>query len=90
MIAKIKAFFKGRRLALAALMTAAFTAMTSLTVFGSTPTLDLQDAMRDGLSGLSGEVFGIIAIILPIALSIVGVVIAIKKGLSLVRGLVRG
>jgi flagellar biosynthesis protein FliR len=61
-----------------------------VTVFASTtPPIDVASVLGTGMTTVAGEIMGVIAVILPIALGVVGAVIAIRKGIGLMRGLVR-
>jgi len=51
-------------------------------------TLDLADVIGTGLSAMVSEIFAVLVVILPIALTLIGAVIAIRKGISLIRSLV--
>jgi hypothetical protein len=73
---------------MALLLAVVLTVAMSATVFASTGTVDIADAIGTGMTSMASEIMGVIAVILPIALGIVGAVIAIRKGISLVRGLV--
>jgi len=50
--------------------------------------INLAEAIGSGLTDMVGEIMAVIAVILPMALMLVGAVIAIRKGISLMRSLV--
>jgi len=52
--------------------------------------INLAESIGTGLNSIVGEVMAIIAVVLPIALTLVGAVIAIRKGIRLMRSLVSG
>ena len=49
---------------------------------------DLQSSFSTGISSIQSDILGYIGLALPIGLAIVGAIIAIKKGISFVRGLI--
>jgi hypothetical protein len=51
-------------------------------------TFDAVDAISTGVSGVQSQAMGIIGVVAPAALIILGAVIAIRKGMSLFRGLI--
>jgi hypothetical protein len=91
---KIKAFFKSSKLKALALLTMVFSAMASLTVFAFTDppanSIDVAAEMGSAMGGLTNQIFGVLLVVLPVALTIVGAVIAIRAGIRLVRNLVGG
>jgi len=63
--------------------------MPAMMVFAASPvTIDLSDEITKGMNMMVGEIMLVIAAIIPIALGLVGVVIAIRKGISLMRSMV--
>ncbi len=47
----------------------------------TTAAMDVAQVMGDSFTGMSSDVMGIIAIVLPIALGLFGLFFAIKKGM---------
>jgi len=78
---KVMAFF--------ATLLAMFAGLTA-NVFASTtpPTIDIADSIGSGMTSMVGEIMGVLAVVVPIALGLVGIVIAIRKGISLMRSMV--
>ena len=76
----------------AAIWAVLMTLFMSMTVLASDPVadMDLAGAIGDGVSGMVSEILGILVVVLPIALGLIGMVIAIRKGIKLVRSLVGG
>jgi len=63
----------------------------SITVNASTPpTVNITDAMSTGMTEVVSQIMGILAVILPIGLGLVGTFIAIRAGINLIRRLTRG
>jgi hypothetical protein len=60
----------------------------TLTVFGSTPTLDIADEMGTAMSAMSAQILSVVAVVLPIALGVVGAFIAIRKTIGFIKGVV--
>lgn len=93
-MSKIKSFFKkhSKKIVVSAIacMTAilgcisSFAAETGQAVSSS----DLQSSFSSSVSSIQGDVLGYIGLALPVGLAIVGTIIAIKKGISFVRGLI--
>jgi|GEM_PF-2604762 len=65
------------------------TAVTVMANPVTAPSIDIGEAIGSGMTAMVGEIFGVIAVIVPIALGLVGVVIAIQKGISLMRSMTR-
>lgn len=93
-MSKIKSFFKkhSKKIVVSAIacMTAilgcisSFAAETGQAVSSS----DLQSSFSSSVSSIQGDVLGYIGLALPVGLAIFGAIIAIKKGISFVRGLI--
>ena len=49
---------------------------------------DPTAAITAGVTALESQVMGIIAVVAPVAIAIVGAIIAIRKGISVFRSLV--
>jgi hypothetical protein len=86
---------KRSKIALTALMAMVFTVIASLTVFGadtdpfSDSGLDIAGSMGTALGEMVTMIFEVIVVILPIALMIIGAVVAIRRGISLMQSLVQ-
>ena len=91
---KIKSFIKkhGKKLSIyaTAAMMAVLGCISSFAAEGGTAvgSSDLQSSFSSAVSSIQGDVLGYIGIALPIGLAIFGAIIAIKKGISFVRGLI--
>lgn len=91
---KIKSFIKkhGKKLLISATaaMMAVLGCISSFAAEGETTvgSSDLQSSFSSAVSSIQGDVLGYIGIALPIGLAIFGAIIAIKKGISFVRGLI--
>jgi hypothetical protein len=93
-MSKIKSFFKkhSKKIVVSAIacMTAilgcisSFAAETGQAVSSS----DLQSSFSSSVSSIQGDVLGYIGLALPVGLAIFGAIIATKKGISFVRGLI--
>lgn len=91
---KIKSFIKkhGKKLSISATaaMMAVLACISSFAAEGETAvgTSDLQSAFSSAVSNVQGDILGYLGIALPVGLAIFGAIIAIKKGISFVRGLI--
>ena len=52
--------------------------------------VNITDAMSTGMTEVVAQIMGILAVILPIGLGLVGTFIAIRAGINLIRRLTRG
>ncbi|MDR2168177.1 MAG: hypothetical protein LBE35_10070 [Clostridiales bacterium] len=86
------------KIALTALMAMVFTVIASLTVFASDPvgitpfdtsSINIAEQMGTALNGMVAQIFEVIAVILPIALLVIGAVVAIRRSISLLQSLVQ-
>jgi len=48
----------------------------------------VQTAMSTAVNGMKTDIMAIVMLVVPVALAITGSIIAIKKGISVVKGLV--
>jgi hypothetical protein len=97
---RLKRFLGSKKVMAVALMVVVFSAFSSVTAFAdpyggvdpfSTPAgVNIVEELGTGLEGLVEMIFAIIAVVLPVALTVVGAVIAIRKGITLVRRLIGG
>ena len=59
-------------------------------VMATTSTIDLADVIGAGFTSVVGEIMSIVVVILPIGLGLVGLFIAIRRGIGLFRSMTRG
>ena len=91
---KIKSFFKKHSKKIVVSATACMTAILGcISSFAAetgqaASSSDLQSSFSSSVSSIQGDVLGYIGIALPIGLAIFGAIIAVKKGISFVRGLI--
>lgn len=89
MLSKIKNFFKrNAKPCVTALAVAIVSAMSCLTCFAAENDASLQSAFSTGIAGVKDEVLGYLALVVPVAIGIVIAYIAVKKGISFLRGLI--
>lgn len=93
-MSKIKSFFKkhSKKIVVSAIacMTAIVGCISSFAAEAgqAASSSDLQSSFSTGISSIQSDILGYIGLALPIGLAIVGTIIAIKKGISFVRGLI--
>lgn len=93
-MSKIKSFFKKHSKKIVVSATACMTAILGcISSFAAetgqaASSSDLQSSFSSSVSSIQGDVLGYIGLALPVGLAIVGTIIAIKKGISFVRGLI--
>ncbi len=93
-MSKIKSFIKkhSKKIAVSAVacMTAVLGCFSSFAAEAgqAAGSSDLQTSFSTAISSIQSDVLGYIAVALPIGLAIFGAIIAIKKGISFVRGLI--
>lgn len=93
-MSKIKSFFKkhSKKIVVSAIacMTAVLGCISSFAaeVGQAASSSDLQSSFSAGISSIQSDILGYIGLALPIGLAIFGAIIAIKKGISFVRGLI--
>lgn len=88
MLSKVKNFFKrNAKPCVTALAVAMVSAMSCLTCFAAEND-SLQSAFSTGIAGVKDEVLGYLALVVPVAIGIVIAYIAVKKGISFLRGLI--
>lgn len=86
---KFKDFVKRNLKALSVSAVAAIATVISVVgcFAAETTSTDLSTFFSTGLSTISSSIMSYIAIALPVGLTIFGAIIAIKKGISFIRGL---
>lgn len=93
-MSKIKSFFKKHSKKIAVSATACMTAVLGcISSFAAetgqaASSSDLQSSFSTAISSIQSNILGYIGLALPIGLAIFGAIIAIKKGISFVRGLI--
>ena len=93
-MSKIKSFFKRNGKKFSIVVAAAFMVVGGLVssfaaeAGAAAGSSDLQSSFSTAISSIQSDVLGYIALALPIGLAIFGAIIAIKKGISFVRGLI--
>lgn len=91
MFAKFKSFFSGK--AKAVIVSFAMAIMTAISCFcvcaeGETATGTMTSAFEAGLSSVSSEVLGYLALVVPVALAILVAFIGVKRGISFLKSLI--
>ena len=91
MFAKFKSFFSGGKVK-AVVVSCAMAIMTAVSCFcvgaeGET-TNTMRSAFETGLSNVSTEVLGYLALVVPVAVAILVAYIGVRKGFSFLRGLI--
>jgi hypothetical protein len=78
----------------AILLALVMTVAASVTVFASTTNpmddIDLAGAMGDGFGNIVSQIGGILLVVLPAGLGLVGLFIAIRWGIGFIKGLGKG
>lgn len=88
MLSKFKNFIKrNAKPCIIALPVAMLSTLSCLTCFAAEGD-SLQNAFSTGIAGVKDEVLGYLALVVPTAIGIVIAYIAIKKGISFLRGLI--
>lgn len=93
-MSKIKSFFKKYGKKFSIVVASAFMVVVSCVssfaaeAGAATSSADLQSSFSTAISSIQSDVLGYIVLALPVGLAIFGTVIAIKKGISFVRGLI--
>ncbi|WP_294387811.1 hypothetical protein [uncultured Ruminococcus sp.] len=93
-MSKIKSFFKkhSKKIAVSAVacMTAVIGCFSSFAAEAgqAASSSDLQSSFSTAISSVQSDILGYLGLALPVGLAIFGAVIATKKGISFVRGLI--
>ena len=93
-MSKIKSFFKRNGKKFSIVVASAFMVVVSCVssfaaeAGAATSSTDLQSSFSTAISSIQSDVLGYIVLALPVGLAIFGTVIAVKKGISFVRGLI--
>lgn len=92
MFAKFKSFFSGGK-AKAVVVSCTMAIITAVSCFcvgaeGETTTNTMRSAFETGLSNVSTEVLGYLALVVPVAVAILVAYIGVRKGFSFLRGLI--
>lgn len=93
-MSKVKSFLKRHSKKFVAVasasMIAAVSAISSFAAENGTPvsSSDMQSSFSTAISSIQSDVMGYIMLAIPVGLAIFGAIIAIKKGISFVRGLI--
>lgn len=93
-MSKIKSFFKkhSKKIVVSAIacMTAIVGCISSFAAEAgqAVSSSDLQSSFSTAISSIQSDILGYIGLALPIGLAIFGAIIAIKKGILFVRGLI--
>ena len=69
-------------------MMAVLSAVSASATDGTATTAELETAFSTALSNLQSDILGYVALALPVGLSILGITIAIKKGINFAKGLI--
>ena len=89
MFAKVKDFFKVNGKALVvSMMVAMITVLSAISCFAEGETNELKTAFSNGLTNVSSEILGYLALVVPVAIGIVIAYIAVRKGITFLRGLI--
>ena len=91
MLAKFKSFFSGKAKALVFSCVTAIMMVVSCFCVGAegeAATGTMTSAFETGLSNVSSEILGYLALVVPVALSILIAFIGVKKGISFLRSLI--
>ena len=90
MFAKFKSFFSGK--AKAVVVSCAMAIMTAVSCFcvgaEGEPTNVMRSAFETGLSSVSTEILGYLALVVPVAVGILVAYIGVRKGFSFLRNLI--
>lgn len=93
-MSKIKSFFKkhSKKIVVSAIacMTAIVGCISSFAAEAgqAASSSDLQSSFSTAINSIQSDILGYIGLALPIGLAIFGAIIAIKKGITFVRGLI--
>jgi type IV secretory pathway VirB2 component (pilin) len=82
---------KLRKRILIMVLTLSLVSMMSVLAYasdGATNSIDMSSMISSGMDGLLSQMFAILAVVVPGVLVLLGATIAIRKGISLFRGLV--
>jgi len=88
MINKLKELFRSKTAKISIMLSGMFAAMC-LTAFANTPTPDTMEIMENAFKLVKDDILKAIAVALPIALTVVGAVIAVKFGIRFFRGVAK-
>ena len=88
MLGFIKRNSKSAKLFVATMMISMIASLSAIGVSAEETTVDLESAFSTALANIQSDILGYIAVALPVGLTIFGAIIAIKKGVSFVRGLI--
>ena len=91
MLSKVKDFCKVNGKAFfVSMMVAIMTVFSSISCFADDEanTDALKTAFNTGLSNVSDEILGYLALVVPVAIAIVVAYIAVRKGITFLRGLI--
>ena len=90
MLSKVKDFCKVNvKAVVVSMMIAMITVLSAISCFAEGETTDaLKTAFSTGLSNVSDEILGYLALVVPVAIAIVVAYIAVRKGITFLRGLI--
>lgn len=90
MLSKVKDFCKvNGKAVVVSMMITIMSVFSAVSCFAEGETTDeLKTAFSNGLTNVSGEILGYLALVVPVAIGIVVAYIAVRKGISFLRGLI--
>ena len=90
MLSKVKGFFKVNvKAVVVSMMIAMITVLSAISCFAEGETTnELKTAFSNGLTNVSSEILGYLALVVPVAIGIVIAYIAVRKGITFLRGLI--